>query len=601
MLSPRNIIGPLQIWLAMGMLLVGVCFSVIAQEPIITPIPTNTPVDSSSQSGIHLGMQTAENGNTYLNWTMVPPAEDPSPINSDIEWLVGRLNESVSHPPVMLPPAPIPQPGSNTIRSIDITVINPHQHSFQIQGPLPTVLSIPHKKLNNGCEGNIRTSFYIAEGVATSLIVSNAGICDRCRRNPLKSFHLNEGRYNSGEAEHVEYIRSKDSLYIRGAEETIIWQIMDQDGNALQSKNFDSGDYAARESYNLSTYNGGNYVRILPITLEAPHNDDLGANSFEPFNTYKEIAGLAYNGNVGDKALFYVTAPNNPFATDDAEEIREVPWIVSSEFYPGPATFNKLEAEIVEVIEGPQHKPDVFNWFTPEYFPYFLGLDDDYSPFEKIVHPYCGEVPIDFRAVILRTKSKDKKLSRLILALKGSEFNRSDWIQNDIPQYFGSIPDQYIFSKMVAKYVEQINSTGQPLTVVGHSLGGGMAQYVVGARAGWNWKGFGFNPATLGAGGSMEVASVGRSTDLMARFTVIQNVIDPVSNAGGWLLGNRWVLESAGHTLGSMDLTRIQTVLPAPSKSFNLGTGDQSNTPTITSPPLLPGFVNQQFSDFINP
>ena len=136
---------------------------------------------------------------------------------------------------------------------------------------------------------------------------------------------------------------------------------------------------------------------------------------------------------------------------------------------------------------------------------------------------------------------------------------------------------------------------------MGHSLGAGMAQYVVGMRNAWH--GYGFNPATLGTGTSAEIASKNHNAN--DRFVVIQNSNDFVSNAGGKLLGNIFVLESslssnlvAGHTLGSMDLTRMLTVLPAPSKEFRLNAN--TNLP-ISSPPLLPGFVNQQFADLDKP
>jgi hypothetical protein len=130
-----------------------------------------------------------------------------------------------------------------------------------------------------------------------------------------------------------------------------------------------------------------------------------------------------------------------------------------------------------------------------------------------------------------------------------------------------------------------------------------MAQYVVGTR--WEWLGYGFNPATLGTGVSAEITSIRKNIPLHQRFTVIQNSNDIVSNAGGRLIGNIWVLEPsassylvAGHTLGSMDLTRILTVLPTPSNIFSLNAN--TNLP-ISSPPLLPGFVNQQFADVDKP
>ena len=176
-------------------------------------------------------------------------------------------------------------------------------------------------------------------------------------------------------------------------------------------------------------------------------------------------------------------------------------------------------------------------------------------------------------------------------------------IYTDIPQYFGAIPEQYRFGKKVAKYVQTINSwpmgNSQQLVVVGHSLGGGIAQYVVGTC--WAiWTGYCFNPATLGTGASAEIASPNEDASIFpnGNFTVIRNSNDIVSNAAGRLLGNIWVLESGGHSLGSMDLTRILTVLPAPSKEFSLNAN--TNLP-ISSPPLLPGFVNQQFADLDKP
>jgi len=498
------------------------------------------------------------------------------------------------------------------------------------------VLSIPHKNEPYECvDDRIHTSFDIAEGFASNLFVSKTGICEICKESPpSKAFSLTEGRYNIGYDENVAYHEIDWALYNRGAMRTILWQVIDKKGNALLGKYLGVGgeEGKAQRSYDRTTYNGGNYVRITPLTFEAgAQSHELSSARYERFAFYKEVADLAYYGEKGDKVSLYQGENEADGGTDDTEVLREQPWTIGGSFSGhGPFEYNKLEAEIVEVIEGPLHAPDVFNSLTPDYFLISIGLDDDYSPFGKIIHPFCGEIPVDYRAVILRTNPKRKGFSRYILALKGSNYNRSDWIHTDIPQYFGAIPEQYRFSKKVAEYVEKINNwprgDGQPLTVVGHSLGGGMAQYIVGTNraessfAGtWmdndrrsstqsmnstrmsrqgTWWGFAFNPATLGTGTSAEVAFASRSDTPMSRFTVIRNSNDIVSNAAGRLLGNIWVLESGGHSLGSMDLTRILTVLPAPSQKFSL---DASANLTISSPPLLPGFVNQQFADLDKP
>jgi len=596
MRSPQILIGLLRLWLFAGMLLASFSFSVIAQETPITTTPLNTPKSPDSQSGMQLGVQTAQNGNTYLNWIMVPPTKGPSPINSDIEWLADNLRKGVASPPVMMPPAPLPMPGApSAVHSIKIFAANRHRHSFQIQGRLPTVLSIAHKIEQNRCgDGYCNTSFDIAEGFASNFIVSAPEMCEICSKS-----------FPSGKTFNLELNRGKtdEELRLRGAKRTILWQVIDKNGHKLQEKFQEKFDARSLEADRRTTYNGGNYMRITPLTFETSHDHNSEPASFESFSFYKEIADLAYKGKKGDKVSCYIGGGDN----DDTKVRREQPWIISQRFWGhGTFEFSKLEAEIVEVIEGPLHQPDYFNLFTPDYFANSVGLDDDYSAFKKIIHPYCGEIPVDFRAVILRTYPKEKELSNLILAFKGSNFNRSDWIYTDIPQYFGAIPEQYQFSKKVAKYVETINFTRQPLFVVGHSLGGGMAQYVVGTRSEWPWRGYGFNPATLGTGVSAEITSIRKNIPLHQRFTVIQNSNDIVSNAGGRLIGSIWVLESsassylvAGHTLGSMDLTRILTVLPAPSNNiFSLNANINS---TASSPPLLPGFVNQQFADLDKP
>ncbi len=592
------------------MLFVGVCFSVIAQEPIITPIPTNTPVDSSSQSGIHLGMQTAENGKTYLNWTTVPLVEGSSPINSDIEWLVDGLNEGISSPPVMLPSAPLPQPSVESFkyRSFDIDMRSQYRHTIQVSGQPATyhTMSIPHTDKGTYCIFHMRTSFTVAEGYNADLFVSDSGRCSKCQKDRLtKSFSIKEGMYNLSVDRNNAYDATRRELRRKGIESEVLWQVKDKKGRALNYQPTGPYDSEKAEQDGGVTYKGGHYLRITPLTFPAWHESRINSPLFELLTSCKTIANAAYTGVVGDKITFYL----RPYGLEGVENQvieKEQPWYMSE---GGGVYMEKVvatDAEIIEVIQGPMHMPDIYNSYNPDYWR--LLIQNDYSAFQA-THSYCGRIPIDYRAIILRLKQPGLS-TRYLLGIKGTQLNRSD-LSTDFIQFFGGIPEQYRFSLKVAEYVHQLAQADKSSggTVIGHSLGGGMAQYVVGCSSfAGPWDGYGFNPATLGWGVSAEIVSKRDDWQLaygspVPRFTVIQNASDIVANAPGQLLGNIWMLESSGHKIASMDLSSIATVLPAPTKDVSLvfsADGAPSNA-TALSPPLLPGFVNQQFSNSINP
>jgi hypothetical protein len=67
----------------------------------------------------------------------------------------------------------------------------------------------------------------------------------------------------------------------------------------------------------------------------------------------------------------------------------------------------------------------------------------------------------------------------LVLAIRGTEFDSIDDLLADVQQVFGAIPEQYenalSATEELLPYIQQI---GYPLTIAGHSLGGGIAQYI---------------------------------------------------------------------------------------------------------------------------
>ncbi|MCV6637573.1 hypothetical protein [Candidatus Albibeggiatoa sp. nov. NOAA] len=66
-----------------------------------------------------------------------------------------------------------------------------------------------------------------------------------------------------------------------------------------------------------------------------------------------------------------------------------------------------------------------------------------------------------------------------LLAIRGTEFDSLDDLITDVQQLFGAIPEQYENAlAATAEMLPYIEQAGYSLSVTGHSLGGGVAQYI---------------------------------------------------------------------------------------------------------------------------
>jgi hypothetical protein len=195
----------------------------------------------------------------------------------------------------------------------------------------------------------------------------------------------------------------------------------------------------------------------------------------------------------------------------------------------------------------------------------------------RITHP-AGRIPAGFRAVTFKCKCC-KGNPKYVVAFAGTNFwSLSDWLNNLLQAtpidhwgvsngIYGAMP---LYSLVAGKYkspelrvapyytfaVEYVrwvqdeylksqvwrNSDDQfvsELTLVGHSLGGGLASFVSG-RLGV--RGFGFNSAPLVS--SVQVENVKKEAS--RRFTQIRTKSDPVTGVfPGKLVGEVFTVESA--------------------------------------------------------
>ncbi|WP_353573201.1 hypothetical protein [Candidatus Albibeggiatoa sp. nov. BB20] len=82
-----------------------------------------------------------------------------------------------------------------------------------------------------------------------------------------------------------------------------------------------------------------------------------------------------------------------------------------------------------------------------------------------------------------------------VLAVRGTEFNSLDDLLADIQQLFGAIPEQYENAlSATEELLPYIQQTGYSLAIAGHSLGGGIAQYIANS---FNLPAITFNSAPI--------------------------------------------------------------------------------------------------------
>jgi hypothetical protein len=533
----------------------------------------------------NLSLQARATGDLTLEYSMVPPSElNRVPSSSDVQWLEDRLIKGLSNP-VQTPVANMLPPSSpRRKRTFDLWCISSDKYSFETighfnrSGPLRDRYDNYHKGDYFSCSQVINAEFDIDEGVPTELVVRNLGTCGNCKDQKNKEFRLQEGR-DGAEAND----RYRRQIQADGSNLCVLWNKIDP--TAANGLNDPDG------SRNDRGYAGGTVVELTPLVMLPRDNTTFYAPEFELFSAFKEIAGLAYDGAVGDRIPIYLRDDGQGGSSGIP---REIPWKLTNDinmfFAESQVRTKRVEARVIEVIDGPRHISTKGYAFVDPF--YIAGLADPSSYIKE--HEVCGAIPVDFRAIILKTQTGE-----YILSIKGSKFNRSDWLYNDLPQYFGAIPPQYQFAIKVADYVGTVNSRqgrNAPLLVTGHSLGGGMAQFVVGTSGSrnnrWNWRGYGFNAATIGPGCAIAMRD-GKYLDRFLQFTNVRNSHDPVSGASGLLLGDIWTLRETGavnllHTIGSMNIAALQSISPATHRDLDPRFFEFSNH-VATVPALLPG------------
>lgn len=530
------------------------------------------------RASLSMSVQTTNDGRNTLAWTVDRAKVDASTASRDAKWLVDSIGAGLAEPPVMVPPHPLPRPpvDGKIIRSIDIYLSSPFRHRVDFRNTMVTSKTVPHSVAGTTleyCDHELRASVDIPSDETTGLFISSQGKCDRCMRK-AKDCIIAEGRYRSGHDQGVEYGRKFDHLKHPYQAATVVWRTLDPLGRLL----FEDRSRPSNERSEAAdlTYNGGHFLQIRPVVLLSKDIMEMDCPKYELFSSYKKISELAYTGNVGDKVVFLLNWFGSENIGTGVEQMRYQPWIVGNEYTAEPHRLVPLEASIVEVIQGP---PLAAIYIDPENIPFGFSFNWEGLEFSSNFefsrkHPACGIIPPDFRAIILKTHPKNPVFTRYIIGFQGSLFKRKHWIFEDLPQFFGLVPEYYSFASKVADYVYSQNIYGQPISITGHSLGGGLAQYAVG-RLGTSGHGYGFNPATLGSGAALELGSRSKGFGLNCRFTVIQNNNDVVSNNAGWLIGNRWVFSSGlssffvlGHTINSIDLEAFNSLVSTTGMHF---------------------------------
>ena len=335
-------------------------------------------------------------------------------------------------------------------------------------------------------------------------------------------------------------------------------------------------------------------VSVPGVGRSGAGENDSWMNIHNPFEDihklgfYQEIANGAYSFNLGQKVI----GSANKFLLSNSQSDPNYKTI-----FCGSGHYSNLdqknfklsnaEYKVIDVIEGAS----------------------TLSP--PKTHPVLGKIPNGFRAIVLQGGNGVSRIisfagtddpSDLVDDLEqGIPVFRWPWERKDLkfdPKIpYGSLayeaPDsdrvssQYSFALKVTKYVLNdgklplFNTISLPVSqrflsdkyvVCGHSLGGGMANYVSGMLG---IRGYGFNSAALASGAQVVKASGVPFPDLY--FTHVRSSLDPISIVtpklpSGELIGDQIIVGSntyvrfvLDHLILNMNVEKIIDYIPPPS------------------------------------
>ncbi|WBF66008.1 hemagglutinin repeat-containing protein [Desulfovibrio subterraneus] len=145
----------------------------------------------------------------------------------------------------------------------------------------------------------------------------------------------------------------------------------------------------------------------------------------------------------------------------------------------------------------------------------------------------------------------NKEKNEYVLAFRGTEMSKKDWVTNGAQAIGATDASQYgdVKSRAITKLNDHVMSKGATLTVTGHSLGGGLATMVV--ASGFADRAVVFNPAGLhdnsiaAIGGSREVAEQ-KTTAYISKLDVLNLLQDLLCGAIPKVIGKRVYVDDGG-------------------------------------------------------
>ncbi len=164
------------------------------------------------------------------------------------------------------------------------------------------------------------------------------------------------------------------------------------------------------------------------------------------------------------------------------------------------------------------------------------------------------QTPSGCKALLMKSGDKLAVVFAGTEGEKKSDIGRGGTMQADFVQRVGGFSSMYRDASGITRLLLEHNPD-KKMDLVGHSLGGGQAQYALATNAdedshrmrGWTFNSAGLSASTLGA---IESSRVEKVQDLVINTRVDGDPVSPGSRMGerfkGVLLGRTWTLKRAG-------------------------------------------------------